>query len=100
MAPTALLIVTVDIEPEREDEFNRWYDEEHVPEKLAAPGFHSARRFKHFTIPHRYLAIYEVDEGDTVTNATYMSQKQTPWSASIQEAWRAWDRDVWVEITR
>lgn len=100
MAPTALLIVQVDIDPAREDEFNRWYDEEHVPEKRASPGFHSARRFKHFTIPHRYLAIYEVDDGDTVTSPTYMSQQQSEWSRSIQEAWTAWSRDVWVEITR
>jgi len=100
MASSALLVVQVDIDPAREDEFNRWYDEEHVPEKLAAPGFSSARRFKHFTIPHRYLAIYEVEDGDTVTNPTYMSQPQSEWSASIMQAWRAWDRSVWVEITR
>lgn len=100
MAATALLIVQVDIDPAREDEFNRWYDEEHVPEKRASPGFHSARRFKHFTIPHRYLAIYEVDDGDTVTSPAYMSQAQSEWSRSIQEAWTAWDRNVWVEITR
>ena len=100
MAATALLIVQVDIDPAREDEFNRWYDEEHVPEKRASPGFHSARRFKHFAIPHRYLAIYEVDDGDTVTSPAYMSQPQSEWSRSIQEAWTAWDRNVWVEITR
>ena len=100
MAATALLIVQVDIDPAREDEFNRWYDEEHVPEKLASPGFHSARRFAHFTIPHRYLAIYEVDDGDTVTSPEYMSQAQTDWSRSIQAAWTAWDRNVWVEISK
>ena len=34
------------IAPEREAEFNRWYNEEHVPERLAIPGFRKARRFK------------------------------------------------------
>lgn len=99
MPATALLIVQVDIDPEREDEFNRWYDEEHVPEKQATPGFYSARRFKHFTAPHRYLAIYEVENGDLVTNPEYMTQQQSEWSTSIMQAWRDWDRNVWVELT-
>jgi hypothetical protein len=36
-APVAILVVQVDIDPGREDEFNRWYDDEHVPEKRATP---------------------------------------------------------------
>lgn len=99
-APVAILVVQVDIDPAREDEFNRWYDEEHVPEKRATPGFRSARRFRHFTEPHRYLAIYEVDNGELVTSPAYMSQPVSDWSASIMQAWTAWDRNVWVEITK
>lgn len=40
---SALLVVVVDVLPEHEDEFNRWYDEEHIPQKRATPGFRSAR---------------------------------------------------------
>ena len=40
-----------------EDEFNRWYDEEHIPEKRATPGFRSARRYVSHDIPGRYLAL-------------------------------------------
>ena len=55
----------------REDEFNEWYDEAHVPEILAEmPGFASCRRFrlhehqrKGESPPWRYLALYEL-EGD------------------------------------
>ena len=96
---TALLVVQVDIDPAREDEFNRWYNEEHVPDKRSTPGFVSARRFRHFTTAHRYLAIYEVDSGELVTSAEYMSQPVSDWSTSIMAAWTAWDRNVWVEIT-
>lgn len=98
--PRALLVVDITIDPAREDEFNRWYDDEHIPEKRAAPGFYSARRFKHFTDPHRYLAVYEVEDGETVTSPEYMSQPQSDWSKSITEAWQRFDRNVWVEITR
>ena len=34
-----LLLVMMDIDPEYEGEFNRWYNEEHVPERLSVPGF-------------------------------------------------------------
>ena len=98
--PTALLVVDIRVAPEREDEFNRWYDEEHIPEKRSSPGFWSARRYKHSSEPHRYLAVYEVDDADTVTNPAYMTQTMTPWSVSIQAAWQHIDRDVWVEVTK
>jgi hypothetical protein len=97
---SALLMVVVDIDPAREDEFNRWYDEEHVPEKRAAPGFRSARRFKHHTEPHRYLALYEIDDPDVVTSPEYMSQPMTDWTRDIMQSWRSMARDVWVEITK
>jgi hypothetical protein len=50
----------------REDEYNEWYDREHLQDVLAAPGFKSAQRFalaEGADSPWRYLAIYEF-EGD------------------------------------
>lgn len=96
----ALLVVTVEVDPAREDEFNRWYDEEHIPEKRATPGFRSARRFRHHEGGGRYLAVYEIDDPSVVTSPEYMSQPMSEWSRSIMEAWRQWDRSVWVEITQ
>jgi len=94
----ALLVVDIEVDPAREDEFNRWYDEEHIPEKLRTEGFYSARRFKHATDPHRYLAVYEVKDAGTVTSPAYMTQAMSEWSVSIQAAWRRMDRNVWVEM--
>ena len=36
---TALLVVLTDVGPEHDAEFNSWYNEEHLPERLSAPGF-------------------------------------------------------------
>ena len=98
--PGALLVVMVEIAPEHEDEFNRWYDEEHIPEKRATPGFRSARRFAHHEGGGRYLAVYEVDNPDVVTSPAYMSQPMSEWTRSIMANWKRWDRSVWVEITK
>jgi hypothetical protein len=39
-----LLLVMIDIDPAYEAEFNRWYKEEHYPERMACPGFLTGRR--------------------------------------------------------
>lgn len=54
----------------REDEYNDWYNNQHIPDVLAVPGFVAAQRFKvddiprNASAPHRYLALYEI-EGDS-----------------------------------
>ena len=40
-----LLIVTTNPPADMEEEFNVWYDREHVPERLAVPGFERAQRY-------------------------------------------------------
>jgi hypothetical protein len=59
--------------PEREEEYNRWYVEEHFPDVLAVPGFTKARRYALSPVrpmagtepsPYGYLAIYEVEADD------------------------------------
>lgn len=60
------LVVLSEPMPGRDDEYNRWYNEVHLREVVATPGFVSAQRFKLNTAmsgqyPHQYLAIYEVE---------------------------------------
>jgi len=95
---SALLVVVVDVLPEHEDEFNRWYDEEHIPEKRATPGFRSARRFVSHDHPGRYLAVYEVDDADVVTNPEYMTQQMSEWAQVVIATWHLVDRSVWTEL--
>ena len=42
---TGLLMVWNDIDGEHEAEFDRWYDEEHLPRLLQVPAFLSAGRY-------------------------------------------------------
>jgi len=34
-----MLLVCTNVDPAHEDDFNRWYDREHVNERVAIPGF-------------------------------------------------------------
>jgi len=49
--------------PDREQEYNTWYDEVHLPELLALDGIVSARRLRPVDGTGPYVAIYEL-EGD------------------------------------
>ena len=42
---TALMMVWADVPADKEDEFNRWYNEEHLAELLAVPGVLGAARY-------------------------------------------------------
>ena len=56
----------------RDDEFNQWYNNQHIPDVLKIPGFVAAQRFKlagaqmegGTTSPWRYLALYELETDD------------------------------------
>lgn len=64
-----VLLVFSDPTEGQEDEYNRWYNEVHLKEVIATPGFVNAQRFKVADVmpgatDHKYLAIYEVDTDD------------------------------------
>ncbi|HEY6532314.1 MAG TPA: hypothetical protein VIY72_08430 [Acidimicrobiales bacterium] len=47
----------------REDDFNDWYSNVHVPEVLSVDGFVGARRFRALDGDH-YLTVYELEADD------------------------------------
>lgn len=67
MTENMLLVLSNPVEG-REDEYNAWYDETHVPEVLQLPGVTAAQRFRLSDTggnsagsEHSYLAVYELD---------------------------------------
>jgi len=58
-----MVVLVNNLDPARDEEFNRWYDEIHVPDILSAGSFQRAARYraKDATAPAGYLAVYETD---------------------------------------
>jgi hypothetical protein len=54
--------VTVEIDEHDRERFDRWYNDVHVPEILACPGWRSNRRFECVDGESSVLAIYELDD--------------------------------------
>ena len=84
MSRRGLLLTLTEPPPAMEEEFNAWYDLEHLPERLSIPGFRSARRWVAERAPGegKYLATYELDSLAVLTSAAYLArfEKPTPWS--------------------
>ncbi len=81
-----LLLTMTEPPAEMEEEFNAWYDTEHMAERLAIPGFISARRW---VAPRakpgtgKYLATYELERQQVLTTPAYLAhvgEHFTPWS--------------------
>ncbi len=63
-----IYLVQMDIPNELEEEFNRIYDTQHVPNIIKVPGVHGCARYKLETADvegvARYAAVYEIDSPD------------------------------------
>lgn len=59
--PPMIHMVMVDIAPEQEAAFNEWYENVHIPEILACPGWRSAKRWLVDEGGPKYAALYEID---------------------------------------
>ena len=71
----ALLFAMMGMAPDEEAEFNDWSDHDHVPKRLACPGFISCRRFTAVVGEPKYLTIYEMTSPDALENPGVQSTR-------------------------
>jgi hypothetical protein len=79
-----ILFVWTDVDPSHEEDFNRWYDREHVSERVAIPGFISGMRYQSVRGPRRYLGLYRTLSLEAFRTPAYFQafKQQTPWSVT------------------
>jgi hypothetical protein len=82
LAGTGMLLTSMDIDPSDEAEFNRWYDREHLEERVAIEGFLEARRYIAHQGAPKYLSLYSTETFEVLDSATYRTAlaNQTEWS--------------------
>ncbi len=78
-AGQAILLALLDIHPEAEDDFNEWYNREHMRDRVVGlPGFRRGRRFVSSGVNPRYAALYEAESAETFTSEAYLSLIRDP----------------------
>lgn len=90
------LLIWTDIAPEKEEDFNQWYDTEHMQERASIPGFKWSRRYYSETASRPYLALYRTESLHVFTSAPYRQafENQTEWSVRNFTAMHSTNRRV------
>ena len=71
--------------PEMRDEIEDWHTHEHMPERLAIPGFLRGTRWIALGGELSYFILYEVARPSVLTGADYLARLNdpTPWSRKM-----------------
>jgi hypothetical protein len=82
LAGTGMLLTSMDIDPAEEADFNRWYDREHLVERVAIDGFLEARRYIAHQGSPKYLCLYSTRTFDVLDSPAYRAALMNPtdWS--------------------
>jgi hypothetical protein len=83
-AARALLLITLESTPAIDEEFNEWYNEEHLPPLLRAAGYLRIRRFRALEGAPTYVTLYDTtswDDYETMPERNLV--RGTPWGRRI-----------------
>jgi hypothetical protein len=82
LAGKGMLLTSMDIDAANEAEFNRWYDREHLEERVAIEGFIEARRYVAHEAQPKYLSLYSTETFEVLDSPAYRTAlaNQTAWS--------------------
>ncbi len=82
LAGRGMLLTSMDIDPSDEAEFNRWYDRQHLEERVAIDGFLEARRYVARDGRPKYLSLSSTETFEVLDSPAYRTAlaNQTDWS--------------------
>jgi len=85
MLGTAAVAMWWDVAPEMRAEWEDWHSSEHMPERLAIPGFLRGTRWVAESGEPSYFVLYEVTHLATITGGAYLERlnNPTPWSRKM-----------------
>jgi hypothetical protein len=84
----AILLISMNVAPEHEHEFNEWYNTEHLDALAAVPGVLRARRYRGSGATQRYAAVYHFANPDVPNSAAWKAAANTPWTEKMRPLFR------------
>ena len=96
LAGKGMLLTSMDIDPEHEEDFNRWYDREHLEERVAIDGFLEARRYVAHSGSPKFLFLYSTKTIEVLDSPAYRAKlaNPTPWSVKTMAGFKNMIRAV------
>ncbi|SME90438.1 hypothetical protein SAMN06265365_101316 [Tistlia consotensis] len=97
----AVVAIWNDILPEGRENFIEWHDRQHIPERVAIPGFHRGRRLVAERGSPEYFTLYEARDEAVLVGPDYLERLNNPtdWTrrstADFRNTARGVCRTVW-----
>jgi len=90
LAGNGMLLTSMNVDEADEAEFNRWYDREHLEERVAIEGFLEARRYVAHAANPKYLCLYSTATLDVLDSPAYRARLMNPtdWSRQTMARFR------------
>ncbi len=91
-----MLAVWMDVPADKEEEFNDWYNTEHIPTLMRVPGFRAVQRLVATRTPMsakagrppsgpRYLALYDIESEKALQSQDFDKARESPWGNRIRK---------------
>jgi antibiotic biosynthesis monooxygenase (ABM) superfamily enzyme len=81
----AILLISMNVAPEHEHEFNEWYNTEHLDALAGMPGVLRARRYRGSSAKQRYAAVYHFANPEVPNSAAWKTAANTPWTEKMRK---------------
>lgn len=88
------MLLSFDVAADAIVEHDHWHTVEHLPERLAIPGFLRGTRWVAVRGKPRYMVIYEVEGISTLTSSAYRERldRPSPWTSRTMPHYRGMRR--------
>ena len=77
-AQPGILAIWNDVNPGCDADFDRWFQTEHLVERLGVPGFIFGRRHEAISGSNRYFNLYVVEGPEVLTSKPYLERLDNP----------------------
>jgi len=79
---TAGVLIWNDVTAEGREAFYRWHNSEHMPERMAIPGFIRGRRYASDSASPQWFTLYEAASLDVLVSPAYLERLNNPTPAT------------------
>ena len=100
--PKAAMLLSFDVAAQVQLEHDDWHSHEHLPERLAIPGFLRGSRWRALGGGPAYFVMYEVGDLGVLSSPAYMERLNhpSPWTAKMMPSYRGMRRGLCEIVAR